>query len=304
MLNTLHVPAGLVFNIQKFSLHDGPGIRTVVFLKGCPLRCKWCANPESQSPKIQILWDHDKCLHCHTCIATCPHHAISTLQNTISIDNTLCHGCRSCVQSCPGHALKSEGEQKTVEEVLSVCLQDKDFYEESGGGVTLSGGEALSHPDFSVALLKALKEHNIHTAIETTGFAAPEVFDRVAAYLDLLLFDMKHWDQQRHIEGTGVSNQLILENMQRAIASGKEVLPRLPVIPGYNNSLADAEGFVSRLRQVGADNVQLLPFHQFGEKKYDLLGQAYDYSDVPALHEEDLKDFQQVFFDHGINAFF
>ena len=191
-----------------------------------------------------------------------------------------------------------------MEEVLSVCLQDKDFYEESGGGVTLSGGEALSHPDFSVALLKALKEHNIHTAIETTGFAAPEVFDRVAAYLDLLLFDMKHWDQQRHIEGTGVSNQLILENMQRAIASGKEVLPRLPVIPGYNNSLADAEGFVSRLRQVGADNVQLLPFHQFGEKKYDLLGQAYDYSDVPALHEEDLKDFQQVFFDHGINAFF
>lgn len=294
----------IVFNIQKFSLHDGPGIRTVVFLKGCPLKCKWCANPESQSPRIQILWDKEKCLGCGACAASCPQGAVLKTGRIIRINGKTCSGCGICAAGCPAQTLRAEGEVKTVREVLNVCLQDRDFYEESGGGVTLSGGEALVHPDFSMALADALQKQNIHVAMETTGFAAPELFDRVTGHMDLLLFDVKHWDEAKHLEGTGVSNRLILDNMKRAIASGMRVLPRLPVIPGYNNTLADAKGFAARLKEAGACEIQLLPFHQFGEKKYDELGKPYAYTDVPALHEEDLKDFRQVLLDQGIRAFF
>lgn len=296
--------SGIIFNIQKFSLHDGPGIRTVIFFKGCPLKCKWCANPESQSPKVQVLWDNEKCKCCGTCVSNCPVKAISAMEHKIVIKNALCSECNICITNCPNGALKAEGGSKTVLEVINVCLQDKDFYEESCGGVTLSGGEALMQPDFAVAILKKLKEHQIHTAIETTGFAAPEVFNRVMEYLDLLLFDIKHWDEGKHIEGTGISNKLILSNMKHAIDSGKNVLPRLPVIPKYNNSLEDAEGFARRLKEVGAKEVQLLPFHQFGEKKYDMLGKDYAYTDVSALHEEGLEKFQKVFISHGIRSFF
>lgn len=254
-------PTGIVFNIQKFSLHDGPGIRTVVFLKGCPLRCRWCANPESQSPEPQLI-------------------------------------------RAPQGGDEVSGQRRSVEEVVNLCLQDRDFYEESGGGVTLSGGEALAQPRFAAALLRALRAQGLHTALETTGCAGPAVFDEVTALADLLLFDMKHWDPDKHREGTGMDNRLILDNMARAIGRGQEVLPRLPVIPGYNDSLEDAAGFVSRLREVGAGRVQLLPFHQFGENKYALLGREYAYQDVPALHEEDLTQFRQAFLEAGIDAFF
>ena len=295
---------GSVFNIQKFSLHDGPGIRTVVFLKGCPLHCKWCANPESQKADVQILWDGKKCLHCRNCVRNCPQKAVCAEAERISISGTRCVGCQTCVNTCPAQALRAEGEMKTVSQVVEICLQDIDFYEESGGGVTLSGGEALSQPEFSAALVMELKAHGIHTAMETTGYAEASVFDRVTEKIDLLLFDMKHWDPQKHLDGTGVDNRLILENMRRAIRKGKAVLPRLPVIPGFNNTSEDAAGFVKRLREAGADKVQLLPFHQFGEAKYAQLGRKYAYQDVPALHEEDLQDFRQTFLDTGIDAFF
>ena len=295
---------GNVFNIQKFSLHDGPGIRTVVFLKGCPLRCKWCANPESQTADIQILWDATKCLHCGNCVRSCPHKAVCAEGEQVTIFGTRCVGCRACVNTCPAQALKAEGEIITVSQVVKICLQDIDFYEESGGGVTLSGGEALSQPEFSAALAKELKARGIHTAMETTGYAEPSIFDQVTEEIDLLLFDMKHWDAQKHLDGTGVDSRLILENMCRAIQNGREVLPRLPVIPGFNNTTEDAAGFVKRLQEAGVGKIQLLPFHQFGEAKYAQLGRKYDYQNIPALHEEDLQDFRKVFLDAGIDAFF
>lgn len=297
---------GTIFNIQKFSLHDGPGIRTVVFFKGCPLHCKWCANPESQDTGLQILWDKDKCTGCKSCAAACPAQAILYYdkEKRPRIDTSRCLGCMTCISHCPNQALKAEGETKTVSEILDVCIQDEAFYEESGGGVTLSGGEALMQPAFALSLLQALKDRHIHTAIETTGYANPETFRRVTGLADLLLFDIKHWDENKHKEGTGVSNRLILENMRQAIASGKDVLPRLPVIPGYNDALSDAEGFADRLHEVNAKEVQLLPFHQFGEKKYDMLDKSYAYTDVHALHEEELEDFRQVLIGHGIWAFF
>ena len=301
---------GMIFNIQKFSINDGPGIRTVVFFKGCPLKCAWCANPESQEPRLQVLWDRQKCIGCHTCVKSCPTLAAQYKGTGIVIDHRRCSGsgvCSErgiCIEKCPAHAVKAEGERKSVDEIVRIVIQDEPFYEESGGGVTLSGGEATMQPEFAVELLKALKERGIHTAIETTGFASPAVFERIIAYADLLLFDIKHWDEEEHKEKTGVSNLPILQNMKYAIDQGKEVLPRLPVIPGYNDRLEDAAGFVCRLQEVGAKRVQLLPFHQFGEKKYHMLGKEYAFTGVKGLHPEDLEEFRQVFLDNGIEAFF
>ena len=295
---------GTVFNIQKFSVNDGPGIRTVVFLKGCPLRCPWCANPESQPVQKQILWDRTKCLHCGHCEQVCPLGAITTADGKISVDHESCSVCGTCVHECPGRALKTEGERKTVQQVLDVVLQDLPFYEESGGGLTLSGGECLMQPLFSESLLLAAKEEGLHTGCETTGYAGQGVFRKILRHLDYVLFDMKHWDAAMHRQATGVSNELPLLNLRTAIEAGKEVLPRIPVIPGFNDSLADAVGFSKRLREVGAERCQLLPFHQFGENKYDLLGKEYRYRGVPALHREDLEDYRLVFLDQGIQASF
>ena len=296
---------GMIFNIQKFSINDGPGIRTVVFFKGCPLKCTWCANPESQEPRLQILWDAKKCLHCNNCVMSCPTLAVKNLDGRIFVDHKKCSGagiCSErgiCIEKCPGHALKPEGERKTVAEIMQVVIQDLPFYEESGGGVTLSGGEATMQPEFTIELLKALKAKNIHTAIETTGFCSPAIFHRIIEYLDLLLFDIKHWNENKF-----VSNIPILKNMKYAIDSGEDVLPRLPVIPNYNNSIEDARGFVQILKEVGAKRIQLLPFHQFGENKYTMLGREYEFSHVKQLQPSDLKDFQQIFIDAGIKAFF
>ena len=338
-MSSLSKERGLVFNIQKYSVHDGPGIRTAVFVKGCPLRCKWCSNPESQSRRIQILWDEKKCLHCQKCVLSCPEYAVRHLDTpgssfagaekdsaaagpaavggepgagtpvqgpggTILISDTKCSGCGICVRGCPGHALKPEGEYMSAGTVLEKCLQDMPFYEESGGGVTLSGGEILSSPGFAVALMTLLHENGVHVALETTGFASPEVFDRVTAQADLLLFDMKHWNEKKHIEGTGVSNLPILANMKRAVEKGIEVLPRIPVIPGFNDSLEDARGLSARIREVGLGRAQLLPFHQFGENKYHLLNKTYAYENVPSLHPEDLEEYRQAFVSEGIDAFF
>ena len=295
---------GTIFNIQKFSVNDGPGIRTVVFFKGCPLRCKWCSNPESQLAKVQVLWDIQKCIGCHHCIETCPVQAVSLIHNKIHIDHVRCTSCGLCVTQCPGRALKTEGETKSVQEVLDVVKQDEVFYEESGGGITLSGGEMLMQREFALELLKASKEDGLHTCCETTGYADEASFGSLLPYLDTILFDFKHWNPEKHKEGTGVSNALPLSNLQAAVAAGKDVLPRIPVIPGFNDSFEDAEEMAKTLHAIGVDRCQLLPFHQFGENKYHLLDQPYAYENAAALHKEDLEAYRQKFLDHGVNAFF
>lgn len=296
---------GTIFNIQKFSIHDGPGIRTTVFLKGCPLRCTWCANPESQLPQIQILYDQSKCHHCLSCIKVCPvDDCIKHENNRIKVDFIKCIGCLKCVEACDYNALSNEGEYRTVDDIVAVCLQDLDFYEESGGGVTISGGEGMSQPDFAAKLVTELKKHNIHCAIETTAYVDPQIFQDLAPKFDLLLFDVKHHNSLKHQKGTGVRNELIIDNLKWAVQNKIPILTRIPVIPGFNASLDDAHSLADLLLDLGIDKVQLLPFHQFGEKKYELLNRYYQHKNTKALHPEDLKEYQQVFLDKGIDCFF
>ncbi len=296
---------GIVFNIQKFSIHDGPGIRTAVFLKGCPLRCAWCANPESQSFGIQVIYDGTKCLHCGHCAAICPAGAVLVQEGgRVWVEHEKCTGCLRCVTECPGRALTGEGERKTVEEVVRICLQDRDFYEESGGGVTLSGGEAFASPEYAEALVRALKAEGIRTAAETTGHASPAVFRKLAPLFDLLLFDVKHADPEKHRAGTGVSNELIRANFLWAVSRGLNVLPRIPVIPGFNDGADDAEEIAGFLSGAGISRAQLLPFHQMGERKYEFLGRDYAMKGRKALHPEDLADNREIFLRHGVDAFF
>ncbi len=292
---------GTIFNIQKFSLHDGPGIRTTVFLKGCPLKCTWCSNPESQFERVQILYDKSKCTNCNICINSCLFSAISSDHN---IDNEKCTGCLQCVKQCPNNALSHEGELKEISEIMQVVMQDIDFYIESDGGVTLSGGEVCSQPSFAIELIKACKKENLHVAIETTGFTTNEKFKAIIEDVDLLLFDMKHYDDNKHIEHTGVSNKLIIENMKYACAINKDIIARIPVIPGVNDQLYDAASFCTLLQEIGIKEVNLLPFHQFGSKKYELLNMKYAFENIKQLHPEDLYDYQKVFTDYGFNCYF
>ena len=296
---------GIIINIQKFSIHDGPGVRTTVFLKGCPLRCRWCANPESQSPGIQMLYDAKKCAVCGTCLKICPEQAISMDEaGHIHIDRAHCTACLQCCKTCPRQALSWAGEEKTVDEVFRVCMQDLPFYEESGGGVTLSGGEAMVQPDFAEALILRLKENGIHTAIETTGCVGTDVFRRLAPLFDLLLFDVKHWDSAAHRDGTGMGNERIVENLRWAVERNLTVLPRIPVIPGFNDTLSDAEGLAALIADIGLKQVQLLPFHQMGERKYEFLGKDYGFNGVKPLHQEELEAYRRMFQEKGLDAFF
>lgn len=244
---------GIIFNVQKFSINDGPGIRTLIFFKGCPLRCLWCSNPESQNPFPEQ--DREKTIY---------------------------------------------GREETIDSLMRVILQDEPFYEESGGGVTLSGGEPLLQADFAIELLRTLHDQNIHTAVETTGAVAAKSFEKAAEYIDLFLFDVKHYDAEKHKRYTGMANKEILRNLHYAIDSGEEVLVRIPVIPGVNDALDDARGFCHLLLPLGVRRVELLPFHQFGEKKYWLLERKYAFEGVPALKEEQLNDYRKIFADHGL----
>lgn len=295
---------GLVFNIQKFSIHDGPGVRTTVFLKGCPLRCKWCANPESQSGRVQIMYDREKCLSCQSCIKACPENALTMENGHIHVNHECCTGCLDCEKVCPGRALSHEGDYKSVKEVYEVCMQDEVFYEDSGGGVTISGGEGMMQPDFVIELVRMLKDSGVHTAIETTGCVGEEIFRKLAREFDLLLFDVKHYNSEKHRQGTGVGNDQIIKNLRWAHSEGIEILPRLPVIPGFNDSLDDARGIASLLKDIGLKKIQLLPFHQMGERKYEFLGKEYSLKEIPMLHREDLAEYREVFIKDGIDCFF
>lgn len=279
----------LVFNIQTYCIHDGPGIRSTVFLKGCPLRCIWCANPESNSALPQLMTYSSKCTGCGRCIESCPNDAIRVEffpeeEKAYAVtDRHKCVDCGKCVGACYQEAREIAGESKTVREVIDRIKKDKLFFDGSGGGMTISGGEALMFPEFTANLFAAAHEEGIHTAIETSSFASLDVIEKVFRHVDLGLLDVKHMDSAKHKQYTGVPNVQILANIRHvAKVMGVPVVIRVPTIPGCNDDEENIRKTAEFAVEIGAQKLHLLPYHRLGESKRDSLGEAdYFTTDVP-----------------------
>jgi len=264
-------PKGVIFNIQRYSIHDGPGIRTTVFLKGCQLRCFWCQNPESQKRRPEILFSKEHCTLCARCVSACPTGAGFLLDAHSAIDREKCDGCGECVKICPNDARTLTGKIWPVGEIIQTVIRDKKFYENSGGGVTLSGGDPLSQPEFALAILQSCKEAGLHTVIETCGYASWPSMEKLLDYTDLVLYDIKCIDPAKHKKATGKSNERILENAKR-VALLKSLRVRVPMIPGFNDSPEDVKAIVKFVKkEMGPIEIDLLPYNSLGESKYERL---------------------------------
>lgn len=293
-----------IFNIQTYSIHDGPGIRVTVFEKGCPLRCLWCANPESNISSPQLMTYSSKCTGCGRCLPACPKQAITIVEKDgkplAFTQRDLCINCGECVSACPVDARELAGQCKTVKEVLAKVEKDRMFIDASGGGMTVSGGEPLVHVDFTEALLKAAQEAGLHTAVESCSFGTREAVDRIYRYVDLGLLDIKHMDSKAHEKFTGVPNETILANIKHIHCDmGVEIMISVPTIPGYNDSdenIAATARFVAM--ELGRDvPVRLLPYHRLGESKNESLGKEMNWSiDIPSdEHMQHLKEIVESF---------
>jgi glycyl-radical enzyme activating protein len=265
---------GRIFDIQRFSIHDGPGIRTTVFLKGCPLRCKWCHNPEGISPKPQLSLVPDKCIACGSCMPVCPQGAlVKAGGGKAAVDWTRCDSCGKCAPECAPQALQIVGRETSVEAVLDVVLRDQAYYATSGGGMTISGGEPLFQPDFAEALLSGAKKAGVHTCVETAGHVEWKTFERVAPVTDLFLFDYKETDPQLHEGFTGQRNDVILRNLRALHAGGANILVRCPMIPEYNARKEHLEGIARIAAELPRiKGVELLPYHRLGRGKLNRFG--------------------------------
>ena len=266
----------VITDIQRYSVHDGPGIRTIVFFKGCPLRCKWCQNPETFNLMPEVIYEKTDCIACGRCIEVCREHAVSLKNGVLITDRAKCTNCGECALACPSKARRMAGDIHTIHDVIDRVRRDRVFYKNSGGGVTLSGGEVTMQSVFAQKFILAMKDIGIHTAIETCAYASPENFRRVALAADLILFDLKHPDTEKHRQYTGVDNTLIHQNLLDAIAAGRKVIARYPLIPGVNDSTQDVEATGAFCKSTGIREIHLLPFHQAGETKW--IGLDKDYS--------------------------
>ena len=286
--------SGIVFNIQKYSVHDGPGIRTVVFLKGCPLRCRWCSNPESQKPQPQLVYNRNKCLtleHCVRCLEVCTAGAIKSGEGgRVEIDREVCTECLLCTKACPSLALNVYGESMTVEQVIGKVEEDSVFYSRSGGGLTIGGGEPMHQAEFAVAILKEAKRRRINTAMETCGFCSWEALESACGLLDTLLYDVKSMDPEKHRVFTGVSNELVLENLKRAREAfpGLPVWVRTPIVPGFNDDPEDIRRVLEHIQGMPNTWFEALDYHRMGKPKYEYLGLEFPMGDLK-LDEEKIK---------------
>lgn len=270
-----------IFDIQRSSFYDGPGIRTTVFFKGCPLSCLWCHNPESQSKAPELFFYYDKCILCGNCRDNCPNNGHQLEKNTHKINYTLCQRCNKCIEQCNESALKMMGTEMSVDQIMEVVAADIDFYKRSNGGVTLSGGEPLMQFSFAMKLLKSCKDSGINTCIETSAFVASEKFRKILPFIDVLLFDYKITGAEEHKKYTGVSNELILANLDIAYHSGTPIILRCPVIPGINDTTKHFEA-ISKLDKKYPDfkGIELMPYHDTGNNKRTSIGKETTLSNL------------------------
>jgi pyruvate formate lyase activating enzyme len=286
---------GRIFNIQRFSIHDGPGIRTTVFLKGCALKCFWCHNPESLSPQNQLQFFPERCIGCLRCVRLCQSGATTVDNGQMSFNRVLCARCGACVSECYSEARVMTGYELTVAETMKEIASDLSFYEASGGGVTLSGGEPLLQPDFVAEVLKASRKLRLHTAVDTSGFVSWSAFEKVLPHTSLFLFDIKTMNEAQHRSATGQSNEIILSNLQQLSQSGAEIFIRVPVIPGVNDSDEEFEAIGRYVRSLnGVKRLELMPFHGLAKGKYHSLGLNYRAENLEPLKEERLEELASI----------
>jgi len=293
---------GIVFDIKHYAINDGAGIRTTIFLKGCPLRCWWCHNPESQKPQPQIMFRENRCTNCGDCLSVCPQNALS-LDGTLLLDRARCDDCGECVETCVYNALELTGEEMTVAEVMSKIERDIPFYDQSGGGVTISGGEPLLQREFLLEILKTCKAWDIHTIVDTCGHVPWNALAEILPYTDSFFYDLKMMDSARHKTYTGVPNETILENLRRLAEADADILIRIPIIPGINDdeeNLRASARFLASLPK--RYDVELLGYHDIAKAKYEALGLIYRLPDTHPPSKESPETCANVFREEGLRV--
>ena len=293
---------GTVFNIQRYSIDDGPGVRTTVFVKGCPLRCLWCSNPESQSPAPQWCYRYTSCKQCGKCMTVCPEHALTMGPEGLIHDKERCTLCGKCVKKCLYEALSISGKIMTAQEAYNVVKRDKDYYDPDGG-CTCSGGEILAQPDFVAAVFRLCRENGIHTNADSSGYGSREALEKIAEYADMFYYDLKFVSSDDHEKYTGVKNELILDNLRFLVQQKKEIVIRVPLIPGVNASEMDLHRLGKTVRELTPDSlVSLLPYHEYGKNKYRMLQMEYRMPETPAMTEEEKLAAKQIIESYGLRC--
>lgn len=291
---------GLIFDIKKFAVDDGPGIRTTIFLKGCPMRCLWCHNPEGQTLAPELMYRHKKCIRCDECAKICPNQALFLTGKKLTINRKICSLCGVCAKNCPSGALEIIGKEISVEEVMREIEKDSAFYDESKGGITISGGEPLLQIDFTAAILSECKKRSIHTAIDTCGYASPKVIERIKDKVDLFLYDLKIMDDAKHRKYTGKPNRHILKNFRTLAKNGNNLLVRFPILPGINDDRENIQKTADFILLNGVKRVCLLPYHRAGIEKYRSLDKRYDLNSIRPPSEQKLNTIKKQLEAYGL----